>query len=154
MGGDISRKSTTGFIYLLGSDKNKTAISWNSKLQKTVALSSCEAEYMALKEAIKEHLYIKSLLNQMPLISSTISSREVLYTDSQSAIELAKNPVYHSRTKHIDVQYHFVRENVLNNKIDLTFCPTEVQLADSFTKAVNNEKWSIFIKGLGLYTIA
>ena len=152
-GGDYSRKSTTGYTYLIGNNQFKTAISWNSKLQKTIALSSCEAEYMALKEAIKENLYIKSLINQIPVLNSTINSTKTLYTDSKSAIDLAKNPIHHSRTKHIDIQYHFVRENYLNNIINLEYCPTELLLADSLTKAVSEKIYLDFIAGLGLKSI-
>jgi hypothetical protein len=149
-GGDYSRKSTTGYLYLLGDLNIKTAISWNSKLQKTIALSSCEAEYMALKEAIKENLYIKSLIKQIPVLNSVINNTKTLYTDSNSAIDLAKNPVHHFRTKHIDIQYHFVRENYLNKVINLEYCPTEIQLADGLTKAISTEKYLDFIKELGL----
>ena len=88
-------------------------LSWNSKLQKTVALSSCEAEYMALKEAIKEQHYIEAILKEISAIFSP-SSIECLniYTDSNLAIDLAKNPVYYARTKHVDIRYHFVRESI------------------------------------------
>jgi hypothetical protein len=105
---------------------------------------------MALKEAIKENLYIKSLINQVPLLNKVIDQSKTLYTDSQSAIDLAKNPIHHSRTKHIDIQYHFVRENFLNETINLIYCPTEEQLADGLTKAVNNDIYTRFIQGLGL----
>lgn len=154
-GGDISRKSTTGYTFLIANSfkksySNRTAISWNSKLQKTIALSSCESEYMALKEAIKESLYIKSLISQIPAINSTIKDTKVLYTDSQSSIDLANNPIYHSRTKHIDIQYHFVRENVINNVISLVYCPTSSLLADGLTKAIPTDKFNELVEGLGL----
>jgi hypothetical protein len=145
-GGDIgTRRSTTGYIFLF---RNAT-ISWNSKLQKTVALSSCEAEYMALKEAIKEQLYIKAIIDEIPYLRE-IKDYNKLYTDSNSAIELAKNPVYHHRTKHIDIQYHFVRENFQKGSCQLVHIPTEGQLADALTKPVNQAIWSTFIQGLGL----
>jgi hypothetical protein len=144
-GGDIgTRRSTTGYIYLY----RGTAISWNSKLQKTVALSSCEAEYMALKEAIKEQLYIRALTKEIPYLRDLPSY--TLYTDSHSAIELAKNPLFHYRTKHVDIQYHFVRENVQNQVTLLEFIPTEGQLADALTKTINQAKWLRFIKAIGL----
>lgn len=152
-GGDYSRKSTTGYVYLLGNQETKTAISWNSKLQKTIALSSCEAEYMALKEAIKENIYIKSLLKQIPGLNNAIKDTKALYTDSNSAIELAKNPVHHFRTKHIDIQYHFVRENHQNNTISLEWTSTSTQLADGLTKAISTERFLDYIKGLGLKPI-
>jgi hypothetical protein len=105
---------------------------------------------MALKEAIKENLYIKSLIKQIPVLNSVINNIKTLYTDSNSAIDLAKNPVHHFRTKHIDIQYHFVRENYLNKVINLKYCFTEIQLADGLTKAISTEKYLDFIKELGL----
>ena len=97
-GGDLtSRKSTTGYLFLFG----KSAISWASTLQKTVALSSCEAEYMAIKEAIKEQIYLQSIFKQIAILEEKFT--KILYSDSQSAIEIAKNPIYHKRTKHIDI---------------------------------------------------
>lgn len=144
-GGDIiSRKSTTGYLFLLGN----SAISWASALQKTVALSSCEAEYMALKEATKEQIYLQHIFSEIPELAEGISRD--LFTDSQSAIELAKNPVHHKRTKHIDIQYHFVRSSNENGEINLQFIPTKKQLADALTKEISNQKWDYFIENIGL----
>ena len=144
-GGDIgTRRSTTGFIFLF----RKSPVSWSSKLQKTVALSSCEAEYMALKEAIKEQLYIRAILAEIPYFKGIGS--KTLYTDSASAIELANNPVFHHRTKHIDIQYHFVREAYQEGLSQLTYIPTEGQLADAMTKPVDQAKWLRFIEAIGL----
>jgi hypothetical protein len=144
-GGDLgTRKSTTGYIFLF----RNSPISWSSRLQKTVALSSCEAEYMALKEAIKEQIYLKSLYDQIPILKDQFENK--LYTDSQSAIELAKNPIYHNRTKHIDIQYHFVRQAYITRLTDLVYIPTENQLADALTKAVDNNKWLRYVQQLGI----
>ena len=146
-GGDIgTRRSTTGYIFLfLGSP-----ISWSSKLQKTVALSSCEAEYMALREAIKEQQYIKALLSEItPILGGQIAIEcQDIYTDSNSAIELAKNPIYHARTKHVDIQYHYVRECIQNEATKLKWTSTNTQLADGLTKAIS--RWTQFIEGIGL----
>jgi hypothetical protein len=83
-------------------------------LQKTVALSSCEAEYMALKETIKEYLYLISVIKQL-----NIKNKEkfYLFTNSLSGIELVNNLAYYAKTKHINIQYHFVKEHVINNTI-------------------------------------
>lgn len=144
-GGDtITRRSTTGYLYLF----MNSPISWNSRLQKTVALSSCEAEYMALKEAIKEQVYIRTILQEIGIF--TPIKCDILYTDSNSAIELAKNPVFHNRTKHIDIQYHFVREKVINKETNLLFIPTTGQLADALTKPLSLDKFAKFISGIGL----
>jgi hypothetical protein len=107
---------------------------------------------MALKEAIKEQLYIKSLLSELqPILGDKIAIECLnLYTDSDSAIDLGKNPVYHARTKHIDIQYHFVRECVQNKVCNLIWTSSETQLADGLTKPISNDKWVRFIEGIGL----
>lgn len=88
---------------------------------------------MALKEAIKEIIWLKSLYKEL----SINTGNNTIYTDSNSAIQLAKNPEHHSKTKHIDIQYHFIRENVLNKDISLVFVPTKEQIADILIKAIN-----------------
>lgn len=151
-GGDYpTRRSTTGYLFTF----NNTAISWSSKLQKTVALSSYEAEYMALKETIKEYTWLKLLLNQLSSITTTTTTKDIytnsiLYTDSQSAIQLAKNLEYHARTKHINIQYHYVRSNILSGSIYLKYIPTEQQLADGLSKSLDYTKYSTYTKGIGL----
>ncbi|KAE8674962.1 hypothetical protein F3Y22_tig00111708pilonHSYRG00377 [Hibiscus syriacus] len=101
--GDLDkRRSTTGYLFTLA----KAPVCWKSTLQSTVALSTTEAEYMAVSEAVKEAIWLNGLMEDLGVVQSHIS----LYCDSQSAIQLAKNQVYHSRTKHIDVRNHFVRE--------------------------------------------
>jgi hypothetical protein len=148
-GGDIgTRRSTTGYIYLF----RGSPLSWNSRLQKTVALSSCEAEYMALKEAVKEQQYITAISKSIPFFTA-LQGQETLYTDSQSAIQLAKNPGHHYRTKHIDIQYHYVRQQVQEGKIHLMHIQTSEQLADYLTKAVPAPKWSGFIDAIGLRSL-
>jgi hypothetical protein len=100
-GGDYpTRKSTTGFIFFYAN----APVSWSSKNQKTVALSSCGVEYMALKEAIKEFVWLSNLFDEINSLKT--SNSKVLLTDDQSAIDLSKNPQYHARSKHIDIQYH------------------------------------------------
>jgi hypothetical protein len=161
-GGDLdSRKSTTGNIFILNNNKdnysNNTniAISWISKLQKTVAISSAEAEYIALKEATKESLYlqnfIKELFNYNSLKEYNVFNKvKIIKTDSLSAIELAKNPIYHARTKHVDITYHFVRENLLSNNIELVYENTSTILADNLTKATSIPKFKDFISRINL----
>jgi histone deacetylase 1/2 len=151
-GGDlISRKSTTGYINLISIKDSTMPISWSSKLQKTVALSSCEAEYMAYKEAFKEAIYINSLLSEFPTyIRKLFSNTRTIYTDSQSAIALTKNPLYHARTKHVAISYHFIKEKIASKELELVYCPTEILLADGFTKAIPTPKWNAFTIGLNL----
>ena len=149
-GGDLdNRRSTTGLIFQFRGG----AISWASKLQKTVALSSCEAEYMALKEAVKEQIWIRQLLGELTSkLPGQIQRFNVqdIFIDSASAIQLAKNPGTHARTKHIDIQYHFTRENVKNGLTRLFYAPIKTHLADGLTKAVDITKIQHLKRQLGL----
>ena len=147
-GGDISsRKSTSGFLFLA----NNCIISWLSMLQKTIALSSCEAEYMAFKEAIKEILYLYNLINYFnEFLNNKITPIPKLLIDSESALKLANNPEFHKRSKHIDISYHFIRNEIANKKLDLLYVNTTVQLADGFTKGLDNNKQLKFISALNL----
>ena len=96
------RRSTTGYVFTLA----KEPVSWKSTLQSTVALSTTEAEYMAITEAVKEAIWLQGLLDDLGVGQKQVT----VFCDSRSAIHLAKNQVYHARTKHIDVRYHFMRE--------------------------------------------
>lgn len=142
-GGDVdSRKSTTGYVYTLGG----TAISWVSKLQKVVALSSCEAEYVAVTEAAKEMMWLQPFLREL----GQNYDGSVLHCDSQSAIHLAKNPVYHGRTKHIQVRYHFIRSALEDGVLALEKIPGSQNPADMLTKAVTSEKLKLCATSVGL----
>ena len=94
-------KSTTGYIFTVGG----TAVNWMSRLQKSVALSTTEAEYMTVAEASKELVWLKTFLEELGKKQADYS----LHCDNESAVKLAKNPVYHGKTKHIGMRYHFVR---------------------------------------------
>jgi hypothetical protein len=162
-GGDLdSRKSTTGNIFTLNNAKDNCysniAISWLSKLQKIVAISSAEAEYIALKEATKESLYLQHFITELFSYTSIINFKifnkvNTIKTDSLSAIELARNPIYHARTKHVDITYHFVRENLLENNIDLVYENTSTILADNLTKATSLPKFQDFKSRINLYNV-
>ena len=120
-------------------------------MQKTVALSSCEAEYMAFKEAIKEAIYLNNLITYFNKLYNNNNIRiPTLLTDSESALKLANNPEFHKRSKHIDITYHFIREAILDKKVDLIYVNTKKQLADGFTKALDNIKHKNFINCLNL----
>ncbi|KAK8352758.1 hypothetical protein V6Z12_A05G114100 [Gossypium hirsutum] len=139
--GDLDkRRSTTGYLFTLA----KAPVSWKSTLQSTVAVSTTEAEYMAVTEAVKEAIWLNGLLKDLGVVQSHIS----LYCDSQSAIHLAKNQVYHSRTTHIDVRYHFVREVFEKEKILLQKIPTADNPADMMTKVTTINLLGFF-KDLG-----
>ena len=108
--GDLDqRRSTSGYVFNLFGG----AVSWMSKKQSVVALSTTEAEYMAATHASKEAVWLQRLCSSMGLVQGAIR----IDCDSQSAIFLAKNPTYHSKTKHIDVQYHFVRDMIEDKKV-------------------------------------
>lgn len=155
-GGDLdSRRSTTGYIFLLQLNKNYCAISWLSKLQPTVALSSAEAEFMAYRESTKQSIYLIQFIKEIKQLFDILSDGTVtIYSDSQSAIQLSKNPTYHARTKHIDIQYYFVREKVEAKQIQLQYQNTSCLLADCLTKAINAEKIRDFLAQANLIDIS
>ncbi|CAL4153012.1 unnamed protein product, partial [Meganyctiphanes norvegica] len=122
-------------------------ISWRSSKQRSVATSSCEAEYIALTEAVKESKFLRQLLSDM---TGCEKESVLLYCDNQSAMKLAKNPVFHDRSKHIDIKYHFIREAVIDDAIVvLKYIPTAKNVADIFTKPLSKVKFKEFemIKG-------
>jgi hypothetical protein len=106
------------------------AISWKATLQSTVALSTTKAEYMAAAEAVKEAIWLRGLVSDLGLQQDDT----VVFCDSQSAIHLTKNQMYHERTKHIDVRYHFLREVVTQGDITVKKIATAENPADMLTK--------------------
>jgi hypothetical protein len=102
---------------------------------------------MALKEAVKELLWLQYVLKQL---DKRDFSGKMLYTDSQSAIALTKNPEHHARTKHVDIQYHFVRESYQNGLVVLKYINTTNQLANSLTKVISPSKFTEFTQQIGL----
>jgi transposase InsO family protein len=123
------RKSITGWVAKLNGDP----ISWSSKKQRTVALSTCEAELYAEAAAIQEVLWLRGLMKELRLQSNTGS---VVHGDNQSAIAVTKNGIRSDRTKHVDIKYHFVTESVEQGEVQLKWVPTKEQQADIFTKAL------------------
>lgn len=141
--GDVdTRRSTTGYVFTLYGG----AVSWSSRRQQTVAASTTEAEYMSASAAVKEALWIRTLLTNMGLITGCIE----IYSDSQSAIKLAKNPISSLRSKHIDVHYHFAREHVTLGDVKFTYISTTEMVADALTKAVPKEKMNLCRTGMGV----
>ena len=145
--GDIgTRKSTGAYIFTLYGG----AFSWQSKLQSCVALSSCEAEYMAQTQASKEAIWIGRLLKELDIGLNLPAFPVTIKADNQGAIALAKDPKFHSRTKHIDLQWHFVREQVENRVVNFEYCSTKGMAADGLTKALDRLKHAAFVQQLGL----
>ena len=134
--------STSGYVMTLGG----SAISWHSKIQPTHALSAAESEYIAAVNAGKECLWWKQFLKPFNLAQSTIT----LYEDNQAAIALTKNPQFHNRTKHIQVQYHWIREKVAEKEFALQYISTKKQLADMFTKSLPGHSLRPLVRNLGL----
>ncbi|XP_057510890.1 secreted RxLR effector protein 161-like [Actinidia eriantha] len=131
-----TRRSTTGYVFNLGSG----AISWCSKRQPTVSLSTTEAEYRASAMAAQESTWLLQLMKDL---HQPDDYAVILHCDNQSAICLAENPVFHARTKHVEVHYHFMREKVLQGEIKMCHVKTENQVADIFTKGLSNAKFSV-----------
>lgn len=130
--GDLdTRRSTTGYILLL----NGGPVAWGSKRQKCVTISTTESEYVAICETAKKVVWMRNILQHinLPQLSPT-----PMFCDNKSAIQLAKNPQFHKRTKHIDVKYHYVRSCKKNATVVITYVPTKEQFADLFTKPLNH----------------
>ena len=146
-GNDIDdRHSICGYVFTL----NGGAISWSSKKQSVVALSSTEAEYIGITHAAKEATWIRHLLSE--LYSALILKYPItLYCDNKSAIELVKNATFHSRTKHIAIRYHYIREAYNDGTIILDHRGTDDMPADVFTKALDRIKLNKFVRLVGLF---
>lgn len=141
-GDHTDRRSTTGYVFMM----NGGPIAWESKRQKTTALSTCEAEYMALAETSKEALFLRSLYKSIYKADIQIK----IYEDNQSAIKLAENPMINNRTKHIETRHHFVRECLQNNSFTLDYAPTNEMTADILTKALATSAHQKCVSKLGL----
>nr|GFA32361.1 hypothetical protein [Tanacetum cinerariifolium] len=137
-----THRSTSGSLQFLGD----RLISWSSKRQKSVSISSTKAEYIALSGCCAQILWIRSQLTNYGLGFNKI----LMYCDNKSAISLCCNNVQHSRSKHIDIRYHFIKEHVENGVIELYFVNTEYQLADIFSKALSRERIEFLINKLGM----
>nr|GFB85603.1 retrovirus-related Pol polyprotein from transposon TNT 1-94 [Tanacetum cinerariifolium] len=137
-----TRRSTSGSLQFLG----ERLISWSSKRQKSAAISSTKAEYIALSGCCAQILWMRSQLTDYGLGVNKVP----MYCDNKSAIALCCNNVQHSRSKHIDIRYHFIKEQVENGVIEPYFVNTEYQLADLFTKALGRDRIEFLINKLGM----
>ncbi|KAJ9529163.1 hypothetical protein QJQ45_007834 [Haematococcus lacustris] len=137
-------RSTTGYIFTL----NGGAISWSSRLQPTVAMSTAEAEYMAASSAAKEALWLRKLMRDLQLDASCVH----LGCDNQAAIQLLHNPMATSRAKHIDVHHHFVRERISRGEVAFHYCHTSSMLADILTKPLAAVQFNMGKQGCGVFS--
>ncbi|MCO5592121.1 hypothetical protein L7F22_046116 [Adiantum nelumboides] len=124
-----------------------SCISWLSKKQPIVATSNCETEYRAIFTTTVECVWLRRLMVALGVGHDTANT---IYTDSQSALAVARNPIFHAHTKHIELHYHYVRERLSAGEISLAYVPTQDNLAYLFTKALSREKLEAFRKALGL----
>ncbi|KAK2426061.1 putative mitochondrial protein [Trifolium repens] len=145
-GDQIERRSTMGYVFRLFD----SPISWSSKKQTVVALSTCEAEYISACHAACQGVWLQSLLMEIKLNKN---EEFELLIDNKSAINLAKNPIAHGRSKHIETKYHFLRDQVCKGKLKLTHCKTEVQVADIFTKPLKIERFKDLKKMLAVTSL-
>lgn len=130
----LDRKSTSGTCHFLGT----SLVSWSSRKQSSVAQSTAEAEYVAAASCCSQILWMVSTLKDFGLTFASVP----LFCDNTSAINIAKNPVRHSRTKHIDIRYHFLRDHVEKGDIVLHFVDSEAQLADILTKPLDPTRFA------------
>lgn len=141
-GDKVDRKSTGGFIFKIFN----CAVSWGSRKQATVALSSTESEFIALSSAVSEACWLRSLFKDLQ--GSEV--RVTLYEDNQSVIKLCKNPQFHHKLKHIDIKVHFIRDKIKSNILTVLYVNTNDQVADVLTKPLGRIKFLALRKELGL----
>uniref|UniRef100_A0AAV1TBY2 Reverse transcriptase Ty1/copia-type domain-containing protein n=1 Tax=Peronospora matthiolae TaxID=2874970 RepID=A0AAV1TBY2_9STRA len=145
--GDLTdRKSTSGYTFmLLGAP-----VSWGSKKQPSVSLSTTEAEYIALSLAIQEGKWIHRLLCEIVMAANEEGPELMIHEDNQSCIKMTKNPVNHGRAKHIDIKYHHIRDEVKRGEVKLKYCETAVMLADIMTKGLHGPRHKEMTTALGI----
>uniref|UniRef100_H3H1B3 Reverse transcriptase Ty1/copia-type domain-containing protein n=1 Tax=Phytophthora ramorum TaxID=164328 RepID=H3H1B3_PHYRM len=146
--GDLAdRKSTSGYTFMLMS----APVSWGSKKQSSVSLSTSEAEYIAVSLAIQEGKWIHRLLCEILAAANETGPELMIREDNQSCIKMTKNPVNHGRAKHIDIKYHHIRDEVKRGEVKLEYCETSVMLADIMTKALAGPRHTELTAALGIH---
>ncbi|GJR44866.1 retrovirus-related pol polyprotein from transposon TNT 1-94 [Tanacetum coccineum] len=158
LGPDLSGKAINETQYLKGTPSlglwypkcsGSKLVCWSAKKQQSIAMSSAEAEYVAAAGCCANILWMKSQLTDYDIIYEKVP----IFCDNTSAIAISNNPVLHSITKHIDIRYHFIKDHILKGDIELHFIPTQYQLADIFTKPLDEPTFKILIVELGMLNI-
>jgi hypothetical protein len=137
------RCAITGYTFLVDGG----AVSWSSKWQEIVSLSTTESEYVAAMHSGKEVLWLRSLISE---VFRTLQEPTTLFSDNQAAIALTRDHQYHARTKHINVRYHWIHWVVEQGDIKVIYCPTDDMVTDALTKALPSAKVKHFATGLRL----
>jgi hypothetical protein len=137
------RKSISGYVYMIGGG----VITWNSKKQPIVALSSAEAEYIAESHSGREALWLRRLMSSLGFPQGEPT---LIYADNQAAIKLSDSGQFHTHTKHIDTRFHFIRQLVEDRQIEYRYISTHFNIADLFTKALPKEKHHALTQDLGI----
>jgi hypothetical protein len=137
------RRSITGYLSTYAGG----VVTWNSKKQPTTALSSMEAEYMALASAVREALWLRSIIQELQF---SLPSPTHISVDNQGTISFAENSGFHARSKHIDIRYHFIREKLTSHEVSVSYCPTAENTADVFTKPLDKSKHEYLVSRLGM----
>ena len=138
------RRAISGYAFIM----NGGCISWSSRKQELVTLSTAEAEYVATTHAAKEAIWLRNFIGE---VFTPFTNPTTLYCDNQSAVAIATNGNFHARTKHIDIRYHFIRYMIENGSLTLIYCPTDDMTADTLTKALPSPKAKHFAASLGLH---
>ena len=140
-----TRRSTTGYVVKLAG----SPVSWSSRRQRTVAMSTCEAEYVAGYKASQEIIWIQNMINDLRIKTLEATSTPLLI-DNNAALRLTRNPELHDRTKHIELKYHFLREMTLSGRINTQRVSTKDNLADLLTKPLPRDTHEKLVNGLGM----
>jgi hypothetical protein len=141
-----TRRSTSGFVFVL----NGAAVTWSSRRQPIVALSTMESEYIAACDSSREVIWLRRLLHELGIKQTNPTP---LLCDNESAISLTRNPESHKRSKHIDVRYHFIREQISKKNVEISYVNTKEQLADVFTKAIDGISQRKIMAGIGIVKV-